>query len=77
MSQNPRKRREIDIHDFARRVERVCDFLISQAERDGSDDIVVLQELKDEAADIHFGNTNTINLTIKGLSDYMKGVSAS
>jgi len=65
--------RQVDIEDFARRVERLCDFIINKAERDGSKDIVVIQELKDDAADILTNKNLVATEMITGLSDFMKG----
>ena len=62
----------IDIKDFARRVERLCDFFLEHQEQDGSDDLKVLHELKQEAADIQFHDGSGSEV-IEGLYDYMKG----
>jgi hypothetical protein len=43
-------------------------------DKDGSDDVVTLQNLQDEAADIQSNNTNVVSESIAGLSEYMKGV---
>lgn len=65
---------KVDIKDFAIRVERLCDFLLAKMDQDGSSDVVILQNLKDDAADIQVNNTNVVSETISGLSEYMKGV---
>lgn len=57
------------------KVERLCDYFIAILEKDGSDDIRALQELKDEAADLQFAKSI---VTIEGLSDYIrKGATVS
>jgi hypothetical protein len=62
----------VDIKDFARRVERLCDFFLDKLEeKDGSDNLKVIQDLKDEAADIQFDKVDTG--IFDGLYDYMKG----
>ncbi len=65
---------QIEIKEFAERVERVCDFLLSKMEkRDGSDDLKVIEDLKEDAADIQFNKAVVISETLNGLSDFMKG----
>jgi hypothetical protein len=64
----------VDIKEFAIRVERLCDFLLAKMEKDGSKDVVTLQNLKEEAANIQINNTNVVSESISGLSEYMKGV---
>ncbi len=63
----------VDIKEFARDVERVCDFFIAKVEKDGSDDLTVLENLKEVAADIQFGDALDSEV-IEGLSAYMKGL---
>ena len=62
-----------DIKTFAERVERLCDFLLAGLEKDGSDDVVVLQKIKEDAADLQNISRNS-NVSIKSLSDHMKGL---
>lgn len=64
----------VDIKDFAIRVERLCEFLLAKMDKDGSKDVVALQNLKEEAADIQADNSNVISESISGLSEYLKGV---
>ena len=68
---------EVDIEDFALRVERLCDFLIGKKQeetgRDGSDDLKVLEDLKQDAANIQFGYKKMVSETLNGLFAYMKG----
>lgn len=67
----------IEIKDFARRVERLCNFFISKVTeetgRDGSLDLKVLEDLKNTAADIQFDRVRVIGMNIEGLSEYMHG----
>ena len=62
---------DVDIKEFARDVERLCDFLLDKADKDGSEDIVVVQKLKDISADIQ--HKGSINRTLSGLTEYLKG----
>lgn len=67
----------IEIKDFARRVERLCDFFLSKISeengRDGSPDVKVLEDLKNISADIQFDQVQIISNSIEGLRDYMNG----
>ena len=63
--------REIDIPEFARRVERLCDFFLNQTARDGSNDRKFLEDLKDDAANLQLDRENYV---IKNLYDYVNGV---
>ena len=68
--------KEIEIKEFAQRVERVCDFLLAKASdagETGSDDILVIEELKNDAADIQFGRKESLNL-FSGLEKHVKGL---
>lgn len=69
--------RKIDLKDFAMRVERLCNFFIAQGTaqtgRDGSDDLRVLEDLKEEAADIQFDRVQIVSGSLQGLSDFMRG----
>lgn len=71
--------KNVNLKDFARDVERLCDFLLDKASkegiRDGSPDIVVIEDLRETAADIQFDRVKLTTETLSGLSDYMKGVS--
>lgn len=62
-----------DIKKFAERVERLCDFLLEGVEKDGSNDVVEIQNIKKDAADIQFITRNA-NVSIEGLSDYIRGI---
>lgn len=67
--------KEIEIVDFAERVERLCDFFLAKHKRDGSNDLKIIQNLKEEAADIHFGRVRVVTEgSLDGLYDYMNGV---
>jgi hypothetical protein len=69
----------VDIKEFARDVERLCDFLIDKLKqsgtRDDSEDLRVIDNLKEIAADIQFDKVNVVTETLSGLSAYMKGAS--
>jgi hypothetical protein len=63
-----------DIQDFAKRVERLCDFFLSRIkEKDGSDDLRVIQDLKEDAADLQFSKSEFGYETLTGLNEYMSG----
>lgn len=61
-----------DIKDFAERVERVCDFFLAKIERDGSHDVRVIEDLKNDALHIQ-SSRNPLNL-VTGLDDFMRGM---
>lgn len=62
-----------DIRRFAERVERLCDYILKDLAKDGSEDVVVVQELKDDAADIQLIKMDSIRW-VDGLSKHMKGM---
>jgi hypothetical protein len=62
-----------DVKNFAQRVERLCDFLLAGMEKDGSKDVVVVQKLKEDAADLQHITRNS-NVSIEGLDDHMRGI---
>ena len=63
--------KQIDIKDFALRVERLCNFLLNKIDvKDGSDDIVIIQKLKDDAADLQF---KADSMFFEGLHKYIHG----
>jgi hypothetical protein len=70
--------KDLDIKTFAERVERLCDFFIGQiveeSGRNGSEDLKVLEDLKEDAADISCDRVPIISQTIAGLREYMNGV---
>lgn len=65
--------KKTDVVDFARRVERLCDFLLDKVSKDGSADVTAVQNLKDDAADLQLDN-NEIEI-LSGLDSHMRGVS--
>jgi hypothetical protein len=69
--------RDFDIKSFARRVERLCDFLLGrfyeENGRDGSDEQKILEDLKEEAANIQT-TTAPVSETLSGLKDFMGGL---
>ena len=71
--------RSDDTKDFAIKVERLCDFLIDkytvEQGRDGSPELKILEDLKDDAADIQAG-AHGKSLFLEGLHEAMNGVSA-
>lgn len=66
--------KEIDLKEFAERVERVCEFFLSQTEADGSEDRRIIEDLKEVAANIQFDQAVLKFDLLKGLSDHMSGL---
>lgn len=64
--------RAVDIRAFAERVERLCEFLLDKVDKDGSDDVVAVQKLQEEAAEIQAENVSAFPLS--GLDDYMRSL---
>jgi len=64
--------RAVDIRAFAERVERLCEFLLDKVDKDGSDDVVVIQKLQEEAAEIQAENVSAFPLS--SLDDYMRSL---
>lgn len=62
-----------DIAVFAEKVERLCEFLLEGMKKDGSEDVVIIQKLQEDATDLQTITQNS-NVSIDGLSNYMKGV---
>lgn len=62
-----------NIREFAEQVERLCDFLLGGVEKDGSEDVVILQKLKQDATDLQLITRNS-NVSIEGLSNHLKGM---
>lgn len=67
-----------NIKEFAIRVERLCDFFISkyreEQTRDGSPNLRIIEDLKDQASEIQHGFTDTVDITLEGLDNYMRGL---
>lgn len=68
----------LDPKEFASRVERVCEFvidrLIQDRGRDGSKDQKVIEDLREDAADIQYDRVDLGYLSLDGLHDYVNGV---
>lgn len=73
--------KQIELKDFARRVERFCDFFLEQipkGEKAGSIDLKVIEDLKNDCADIQADKLYVTSLaldevTFTGLHDHMRG----
>lgn len=67
----------VNITKFAERVERLCDFFLAkiseEAGTDNTNDLKVINDLKQDAANIQFNRSGTKE-TLTGLYDYMNGV---
>lgn len=68
---------DVNIQEFARDVERVCDFVIAKLRNQGANvddaDAKVILDIKEKAADIHTGKARITQDMFLGLADYMKG----
>lgn len=67
----------VDINEFAIRVERLCEYLLAQikaGKRDGSADLKVIEDLKEDAAELQRASMIMGPEIFAGLSDYMHGI---
>ena len=70
--------KEVDLKEFVRRVERLCDFFLSKVPdnlgKDAIQDLRIIQDLKEDALNIQFDTVEVIGAgTFEGLHDYMTG----
>jgi hypothetical protein len=74
----PKTLKAFEIKEFAGRVERVCDFLMDRHirahGRDGSKDQKIIEDLKEDAADIQYDRVDLGLTSVDGLHDYVNGV---
>jgi len=61
---------EVNVVEFAEKVERLCAFLLDQLEAT-SDDVIVIKRLQEDAADLQAQNPTATQATLKGLADFM------
>jgi hypothetical protein len=67
--------RDIDIKEFALRVEQMCEFILNQMEeKTGSPDQLFLQDLQKDAADIQFNPRLYGDISLRGLDDHIRGI---
>jgi hypothetical protein len=69
---------EVDVTEFARRTERLCDFLLvkmfDEEGRVGSTEQKILEDLKDDAVNLQmFGARMTVK-SLDGLDEFMHGL---
>lgn len=68
---------EVDIKKFAERVERLCDFLLDKMSIEtgltGSESQKILEDLKDDAANIKMFGGRMAEKTLDGLHEFMRG----
>jgi hypothetical protein len=69
--------KKLEIKEFARRVEHICDFFLSRTEADGSKDRKIIEDLKEDAADIQFDQVEVASGPFVGLDDYLKGINTA
>lgn len=70
--------RDLDIKEFAQRVERLCDFFINKIKEENngkSSDLKVFEDLKEDAADIQSDQAPIVSTVLRGLDGYMRGSS--
>lgn len=58
---------EEEVKEFAERVERLCDYLITQAKH--SKDRDVLADLKEDAASMQFAEITAVDIVISGIAE--------
>jgi hypothetical protein len=67
--------KQIDIKDFAIRVERLCEFILDQLdEKTGSPEQILIQELREDAANIQFSPRLHGDISLSGLDDHIRGI---
>lgn len=70
--------RDLDLVEFAERVERLCDFFLSQLREEGNipttHDVKVLEDLKEDAGDIACSRVSITQKSLEGLDSYMRGI---
>lgn len=64
---------QIDPREFAERVERLCDFILSQAEGRETD-LNIIHKLKEDAADIQAKINSFSGISLTGLDEHMRGL---
>jgi hypothetical protein len=64
--------KEFDFREFAERVERLCDFILSRIPNDSADKRVV-EQLKEDAADFQT-KYEFHSISLFGLDDHMRGI---
>lgn len=68
----------VNLQDFAERVERVCEFFLSRVSEEtnktGSHDLKVLQDLKEDAANLQFREDTPTLGAVTGLDAHMRGL---
>lgn len=67
----------VEIKDFAKRVEHLCDFFLSKTEKNGSKDRKIVEDLKEDAADIQFDQAEIASEPFTGLDAYMAGITTA
>lgn len=61
----------VDTEEFGTKVERLCEFLLDRVDKDGSADVRVIQDLKEDAALLQVGKEPFV---LAGLDSHMRGV---
>ena len=66
--------KSVEIREFAQRVERLCEFLLTSldAKDSGTTDVLVIKKLREDAADIQFNRSDITKFD--GLDDFMRGL---
>lgn len=67
-----------NIKRFAEQVERLCDFLVDRISeetgRNGSEDLKIIEQIREDAANLQFKGSGIASETIHGLADYISGI---
>lgn len=70
--------KNLDIKEFAERVEQFCNFFLTKLSnensRDGSPDIKVIEQLREDAASIQTDDIKQTSSVLTGLDSYMTGL---
>jgi hypothetical protein len=67
--------KDIDIKEFAIRVERLCEFILDQMdEKTGSAEQILIQNLREDAANIQFNPRLYGDISLRGLDDHIRGI---
>jgi hypothetical protein len=68
---------DTSVVEFARRVERMCDFFIAkytdETGRNSSDDLIALETLKENAANFQANPPGVVSI-LEGFDNYMRGM---
>lgn len=61
---------EDEVKEFARKVERLCEWLTAKATH--SDDIDAVKRLSEDAADLQFADVDARTIAVEGIADVLR-----